>query len=71
MPKEKTVEARAVEIAAVIMQAAGLCRYDGIGKCRRLFPDDVTCENRVKRWLLSKARKELVRDSGKERRDSK
>ena len=62
MPKEKTVEGRAVEIAAVIMQAAGLCRYDDIGKCRRLFPDDAACENCIKRWLLSKARRELARE---------
>lgn len=65
MPKEKTIEARAVEIAAVIMQAAGLCRYDDIGKCRRLFPDDAACENCIKRWLLSKARKELAKEDKK------
>ena len=65
MPKANTVKTRAVEIAAVIMQAAGLCRYDDVSKCRRLFPDDATCENCIKRWLLSKARKELTKEAKK------
>jgi len=60
MPKAKTVEGQAVEIAAMVMQAAGLCRYDDVGKCRRLFPDTATCENCIKQWLLSKARRELA-----------
>lgn len=60
MTKAKTVEGRAVEIAAVIMQAAGLCRYDSVDKCRRLYPSETDCEACIKRWLLSKARKELA-----------
>ena len=60
MAKEKTVEGRAVEIAAVIMQAAGLCRYDSVDKCRRMYPDDAACEQCIKNWLLAKARKELA-----------
>lgn len=54
-----TVEGRAVKIAAKIMQAAGLCRYDDVAKCRRIFVDDKTCDECIRRWLLSKARKEL------------
>ncbi len=58
--KPETVEARAVHIAAVIMQADGLCRYDDVDKCRRVWPpkssDCVAC---IERWLLTKARKEL------------
>lgn len=34
--KTETVEARAVKIAAKIMQADGLCRYDDVDKCRRV-----------------------------------
>ncbi len=36
MAKE-TVEARAVEIAARVIQADGLCRYDSVGKCTRHY----------------------------------
>ena len=62
MAKAKTVEGRAVEIAAVVMQAAGLCRYDSVDKCRRLYPCETDCERCIKNWLLSKARKELAKD---------
>lgn len=59
MAKAKTVEGRALEIAATIMQAAGLCRYDSVDKCHRLFPSEEACERCIKTWLLTKARKEL------------
>lgn len=61
MAKAKTVEGRALEIAATIMQAAGLCRYDTADKCRRLYPCEADCERCIKNWLLAKARKELER----------
>lgn len=54
-----TVEGRAVKIAANIMRTAGLCRYDDVGKCRRIFVDEKTCDECIRRWLLSRARKEL------------
>lgn len=54
-----TVEGRAVKIAAKIMQAAGLCRYDDVAKCHRIYVDEKTCDECIRRWLLSKARKEL------------
>ena len=57
-----TVEARAVKIAAKVMQAAGLCRYDSPIKCRRIFTDQKTCEACIRRWLLSKAKRELERE---------
>ena len=50
---------RAVHIAAVIMQAGGLCRYDSVDKCRRIYPDDDDCVDCIKRWLMTKARKEV------------
>ena len=56
-----TVEARAVKIAAKVMQAAGLCRYDSPTKCR-LFTDPKTCDACIRRWLLNKAKKELERE---------
>ena len=40
----ETVESRAVTIAAIVMVAAGLCRYDSVDKCRRLYVDEATCE---------------------------
>lgn len=61
--KKETVEARAVKIAARVMQAAGLCRYDSVEKCRRVFVDEQVCEACIREWLLSKARKEL-KESG-------
>ncbi len=56
---QETINARAVKIAAKIMQAAGLCRYDGPEKCRRMFVDEKICDKCIERWLLLKARKEL------------
>lgn len=55
---EKTCR-RAVHIAAVIMQADGLCRYDSVDKCHRLYVEDETCVKCIEKWLLNKARKEL------------
>lgn len=48
----ETVEARAVKIAAKIMQAAGLCRYDSVSKCRRVYVDESTCDKCIRSWLL-------------------
>lgn len=60
-----TVEGRAVKIAAKIMQAAGLCRYDDVAKCRRICVDEKTCDECIRRWLLTKARKELEKEARK------
>ena len=53
-------ERRAVHIAAVVMQAAGLCRYEDPGRqCRRVYvPTEYDCVECIEKWLLSKARKE-------------
>ena len=69
MAKAKTVEGRALEIAAEIMQAAGLCRHDSVDKCRRLYPSDNSCARCIKTWLLAKARKELQHPAGKTNAD--
>ena len=61
---KETVETRAVKIAARVMQAAGLCRYDSVEKCRRIFVDEKVCEACIRGWLLSKARKELEEREG-------
>ena len=61
---KETVEARAVKIAARVMQAAGLCRYDSVDKCRRIFVDEKVCEGCIRGWLLGKARKELKERKG-------
>ena len=57
--KVESVEARAVKIAARILQAAGFCRYENVAKCRRVYVDESTCDKCIELWLLSKARKEL------------
>lgn len=54
-----TVEARAVKIAAKVMQAAGLCRYEPVTSCRRIYVDETICDKCIRPWLLSKARREL------------
>lgn len=56
---QETAETRAVKIAARIMQAAGLCRYDSREKCRKVCIDEKTRDWCIERWLLEKARKEL------------
>lgn len=53
------VNRRAVHIASIIMQAEGLCRYDTLSKCRRLFPTDDDCVDCIEKWLIGKARREL------------
>ena len=58
-----TTEARAVKIAAKVMQAADLCRYDDVSKCRRIYVDETTCDKCIRAWLLSKARQELRKES--------
>lgn len=64
MAKNKeTTEVRAVKIAAKVMQAAGLCRYDSPEKCRRVYVDEKTCDECIRKWLLSKARKELRKEA--------
>ena len=65
MGKGQTEERRAVHIAAVIMQAAGLCRYDTYAKCRRFSPTDDDCVKCIEKWLLSKARREIKREAHK------
>lgn len=55
---------RAVHIAAVIMQAAGLCRYDSFSKCRRFNPTDDACVDCIEKWLLAKARSEIRKEAG-------
>lgn len=59
MKKKETVEQRAVKIAAVVMQAAGLCRYESMAKCSHAGEEKITCERCIRAWLLQKAREEL------------
>lgn len=59
---KETVEARAVKIAAVVLQAAGVCRYESVTQCRRVFVDEQVCEKCIRAWLLAKARQELKKE---------
>ena len=61
--EERTLR-RAVHIAAVVMQAAGLCRYEDFGSCRRLNVTDDVCVKCIERWLIDKARWERKRPAG-------
>lgn len=54
------VAKRALKIASRIMQAAGLCRYDTPLKCRRLCTCPEVCESCIEKWLIAKAKKELI-----------
>lgn len=60
---KKTVEAKELSIAAKIMQAAGLCRYDTPTKCQRAYTDDTTCAKCIKAWMISKAKQELRKEA--------
>lgn len=53
---KETVESRAVKVAAKVLYATGVCRYDSPDKCRRVYPD---CEKCIRGWLMSKAKQEL------------
>ena len=59
----ETTEARAVKIAAKIMQTAGMCRHESPMQCRRVWTDDKTCEKCIRAWLMAKARKELKKEA--------
>lgn len=64
MKQAQSEEGRAVHIAAVVMQAAGLCRYDSALKCRKSYcPSDDDCVKCIEMWLLAKARRELRREA--------
>lgn len=61
----ETIERRAVKIAARVMQAAGLCRYDSPAKCRRACVNEKICDKCIESWLLSKARKEMIEEASR------
>ena len=50
-----TIEARAVKIAARIMVADGLCRYESTDQCRRVWPSEQGCEKCIRSWLQLEA----------------
>ena len=56
---KETVDARAVKIAAKVMQAAGLCRYETPEKCRHVYVNEDICDKCLRSWLITKARREL------------
>ncbi len=58
----KSEERRAVHIAAVILQAAGLCRYDNVSKCRRVYVTEDNCVDCMEKWLMAKAKAEIKRE---------
>lgn len=57
-----TEEGRALKIAAKVMQAAGLCRYESATQCKRIYTDESTCDKCIRSWLLAKAKKELKKE---------
>lgn len=59
-----TVEARAVKIAAKVLVNDGVCRYESVAQCRRLFVTEEVCRKCIRSWLLSKARSELRKEDG-------
>lgn len=65
------VETRALTIAAQIMQAAGLCRYENFSKCRRVYVNDIVCVNCIRSWLISKAKKEIENKTIPKRRTNR
>lgn len=53
------INARALDIAAKIMAAAGLCRYENQAKCRRLSANNEICADCIRSWAKNRARQEL------------
>ena len=62
-PTNETIYIRAVKIAAKIMQADGLCRYESPMQCHRAHKDAKICENCIRAWLKAKAKEELKRET--------
>ncbi len=62
MDYQAEVYKKAVNIAAKVMQAAGLCRYDTPLKCRKLCICPEVCESCIEKWLIDKAKKEVLND---------
>lgn len=58
-----TVEDRAVKIAAAVLVSDGVCRYESVTQCRRLFVTEEVCRKCIRSWLLSKARSELRKEA--------
>lgn len=52
-----SLQSTALDIAARVMQASGLCRYESPLMCKRLRTDETTCEACIRAWLIGKARK--------------
>ncbi|MBR5342580.1 MAG: hypothetical protein IK149_01640 [Oscillospiraceae bacterium] len=60
MLSENNLYRKAVHIAAVVMVAAGLCRYESVDKCRKVWPpEESSCVLCVENWLIMRARKEM------------
>ena len=59
MDYQAEVYKKAVKIAAYVMQAAGLCRYDSPLKCKKFTCSPEICDDCIEKWLIAKAKKEL------------
>ena len=58
----QSLERRALHIAAVVMEADGMCRYDDVEKCRRVYPTSEGYVECSEKWLLAKARSEIKKE---------
>lgn len=56
------IDARALTIAAAIMAAAGLCRYEVPDKCKHLYANNEICAKCIKAWVKNKAKQELRKE---------
>ena len=57
----RQIERLALHLAAEVMLAAGVCRYDNTGKCHRHEPSCNDCTRCLERWLCSNAKKLLAK----------
>ena len=55
------VKRRALDIAAGIMEEAGVCTLDDQQECDKDIMD-MSCQVCIRKWLMDKARKELARE---------
>ena len=62
----KSIEREAVKIAATFLQKYGMCRYPSAMQCRRLgVVDSKTCVECIEKFLLTKAKKKIEKESAK------
>ena len=65
MMPDTEIESRALDIAAFIMAASGMCKYEMPGRCKRQSANNDICGACIKSWLIFKAKQGLRMEAKK------